>query len=323
MALRRPLPADVGGSVCFSHSQLVYFVRVAEEGQISRAAQTLYIAQPALSQAIGRLERQLGLELLERHARGVRLTEAGEIFLPKAKAAVAAGQEAAVTARSLARRRNGAVEIGFLSSPPPLTAPHVLERFSAEHRDVEVFFRELPFPTAPAADWLADVDVALCHSPVCGAGVESQPLWSEPRAVLLLETHPLAARPALRVWDVLDEPFYGYDEAVDPLWASFWTLDDHRGGPPDLLTSDRPANAMELVAALMSGRAVTTFPYSLAQTIAGIVPRLAARPLRDAAPAWCSLVWRDPPGNSLTLALVEAAAGVAEEPGTGLAARAV
>ncbi len=295
-----------GLPVTFSHSQLVYFVRVAEEGQISRAARALYIAQPGLSQSIGRLERQLGLELLRRHPRGVSLTEAGEVFLPKARAAVAAGRDAAMAARSLARGHGGTIRIGFLSSPPPLSAPQVLERFAVAHPDVEVSFCELPFPTLPAADWLADVDVAICHGPVGTEGVESRFLWSEPRAALLLKTHPLAGRAELLESDVVAERFYGYHPGVDPRWASFWTLDDHRGGPPER-TGDAPAKAMELVAALTSGRGISTGPYSVARTITEIVPQLAAVPLRDAAPARCELIWRSPPQNPLTLGLVEAA----------------
>jgi DNA-binding transcriptional LysR family regulator len=296
----QPLP------VSFSHSQLVYFVRVAEEGQISRAARTLHIAQPALSQAIGRLERQLGLELLRRHPRGVSLTDSGEVFLSKARAAVAAGQDAAAAARSLARGDKGTVQIGFLTSPPPLSAPQLLEQFAAAHPDVEVSFRELPFPTLPASEWLAEVDVAICHAPVRADGVECRTLWNEALAALLLRSHPLAARSHLLVKDVVGERFYGYHPDVDPRWASFWTLDDHRGGPPEL-TGDAPANAMELVAALTSGRGISTGPYSIARTVTEIVPQLVAVPIRDATPASCELIWRTPPQNPLTSAFVEAA----------------
>ncbi len=301
MTLARP--TSVFG---FSHSQLMYFVRVAEEGQITRAASALYIAQPALSQAIGRLERQLGFALLERHPRGVSLTPAGAAFLPKAKAVVAAGEEAALAARALARGHLETLEIGFLSSPPQLTAPNVLERFAAANHNVRVSFRELPFPTAPAAEWLADVDLAVCHSPISGPGIQSLPLWSEPRAVLMRDTHPLAAREELSVDDVLDARFYGFHPSVDPGWASYWTLDDHRGGPPQR-TGDTPSNALELVAALTTGRGISLCPHSVARTIAGIVPELAVRPLADAVPTSCALVWRTPPKSVLTLALVEAA----------------
>src|SRR5689334_3607587 len=63
-------------------SQLHYFVVIAEEGQVTRAARRLNVAQPALSQAVSQLERQLGFTLFERHARGVTLTTAAREFLP-------------------------------------------------------------------------------------------------------------------------------------------------------------------------------------------------------------------------------------------------
>jgi len=69
----------------FTPSRLRYFVTVAEEGQITLAAEKLHVAQPALSKAIARLESDLGVKLLKRHARGVTLTAAGEAFLPKAQ----------------------------------------------------------------------------------------------------------------------------------------------------------------------------------------------------------------------------------------------
>src|SRR5437588_12765470 len=91
---------------------LRYFVTVGEEGQLTRAANRLHVAQPALSQAIAQLESQFGVELLERHARGVSLTPAGEAFFVKARVALAAVADADLAARSHSRAGNSRAEWG-------------------------------------------------------------------------------------------------------------------------------------------------------------------------------------------------------------------
>src|SRR3954464_11784727 len=96
----------------FRRGHLSYFVAIAEEGQITRAAARLHVAQPALSQAMAQLEGELGVTLLQRHSRGVTLTPAGEAFLVKARAAVAANEDAELTAEWLARAERGTVEFG-------------------------------------------------------------------------------------------------------------------------------------------------------------------------------------------------------------------
>ena len=293
----------------FSSAQLAYFVEVAEAGQISRAARTLYIAQPALSQAISRLERTVGVELLVRHSRGVSLTPAGAVFFEKAKSVVRAESDAAATVAALARADRAMLEVGFLGSPPPLTAPGILDAFSSAHPRVDVAFRELRFPTSGAAEWLADVDVALCYSPPSNPDVESLVLWEEPRSVLLRDSHRLASSGELAVADVLDEPFCRCHPTVDEGWAGFWNLDDHRGGPPRVVTSTQPTNALELVCALLAGEAISAVPSAVAQTIASVAPGLVALTLRDAEPAVCCALWRSPARNALTSAFVEAAAG--------------
>lgn len=303
--VRAPAPlSPLGG---FSHSQLLYFVRVAEVGQISSAARSLYVAQPALSQSIARLERRLGLELLERHPRGVELTPAGRIFFAKAKAALQASAEAALAAQALASCHRGSLQIGFLSAPPPLLAPQFMDAFSSAYPEVDVCFRELPYPTAPLADWIFDVDLAICHSPVAQDGVETEPLWSETCVVLMNSSHELARRTELRVSEVIDQRFCGFHPDVDPAWARQWTLDEARGGAPELLTRDTPANALELVAAIASGEGICVIPGKVARTIAAVVPQLVARPLRDAPQSVCTVVWRLPPENPLTAAFVASA----------------
>ncbi|HTA37201.1 MAG TPA: LysR family transcriptional regulator [Solirubrobacteraceae bacterium] len=291
----------------FRSGQLRYFVTVAETGQITRAAKQLHIAQPALSQALAQLEAQLGVKLLDRHARGVTLTSAGEAFLTKARAVLRAEADAAATARSLARITDGAIELGFLGTPPMVAAPTLFDEFNRVYPQVEVSFRELQFPTSSTAGWLADVDVALCVSAPAHEQIATHTLWHEPRAVLVGAEHRLAGAETLSVADVLDEPFYGHHESVDPTWAGFWTLDDHRGGPPKRLTADRPANSLELIATLSSRRALRAFAISTASTIASLLGGFVAIPLRDASPAVCALAWREGDSSPLVQTLVETA----------------
>ena len=305
----------------FGNRQLAYFVTVAEMGQISRAAKALFIAQPALSQSIMRLERQLGVELLTRHPRGVALTAAGEIFFDKAKAALEAEADAAATAQLLGRLRSRVIEVGFLGAPPALIVPDVLDAFGAAQPDVHVAFRELPFPAPSTSAWLAGADVAICHRPPWHAQLEAETLWEEPRALLLPVSHRLATRRALAVADVINERFPSCHPSVDPEWMSFWSLDDHRGGPPANVSPDAPANSMELVAALTAGSAISALPLTVAQTIAAVAPRLVAVPLRDAVSAVCTLVWQLPSRNPLANAFVEAArSAVSERTPAGVAA---
>ena len=175
--------------------QLRYFVTVAEEGQITRAAKKLYIAQPALSQAIAQLESELGLQLLERHAKGVRLTAAGEAFLEKARAVVETEREVSLTAESLARAARGVLEVGFIGPPPPLVAHELFTAFADAHPDCEVSFRELPFPRGDTRALARDrrrraVPAARART----TGIGAFPVRVEPRALMVSAEHPLCAR---------------------------------------------------------------------------------------------------------------------------------
>jgi len=289
--------------------QIQYFVAVAEEEQITRAARKLHLAQPALSQAIAQLESQLGVALLERHAHGVTLTAAGEAFLVKAQTALSAFEAAERAAQAFAPSINGAIEFGFLGIAPGLDSPRPLEVFSREHPDIEIRFRELPFPFPPTAAWLASVDVAVCHTPPLDRAVWSHRLRSEPRVVLAPSRHPLAERHELSVAEVLDETFVGLHPSIEPAWAGFWSLDDHRGGPPERVTPDRAANPQEVLAALAIRCAITTVPASVTQVLANVTSAVAPIPLRDADPATIMLVGHEDCRNPRVAALRAFATG--------------
>lgn len=288
----------------FRRGHLLYFVTVAEEGQITRAARRLELAQPALSRAIGQLESDLGFKLLERHARGVTLTPAGEAFLTKARKAVSAWSDALAAARSIARISSGTIEFGFVGVPPGLDSPALLEAFGQSYPEIDVRYRELPFPSAHTSSWLSDVDVAVCHRPPADSGVWAHVLRSEPRVVLAPRRHPLSDLPALSVEDVLEETFVGFHPSVAPAWAGFWSLDDHRAGPPQRVTADRAANPHEVLAALAVRQAITTVPATVANLIPDLLTGVAAIPLRDAAPATLMLVGHEDRTNPLVKTLL-------------------
>ncbi|MEA2315486.1 MAG: hypothetical protein QOI03_2178 [Solirubrobacteraceae bacterium] len=287
--------------------QLVYFVEVAEEGQITRAARNLHVAQPALSHAISHLETQLGVDLLIRHPRGVSVTAAGEKFLTKARLALAAVAEAELTVRSLTGSEQDMIELGFVGSPPMLDAPKLFAALGYLHPELEVAFRELPFPASSTADWLGQVDIALCFSPTEDRDVQVLPLRNEQRVLVAAQSHALARRRKLTVTEVLDETFPGSHPSVDPVWAGLWQLDDHRGGRAPNLTSDHALNPHEMTAIVASGRAVTVTAASSATNIVRSLDSVVAIPLADADPVTLSLVWHKDRPNPRVAAVAEVA----------------
>ncbi len=294
----------------FRRGQLRYFVAVADEGQMTRAAHKLHIAQPALSQAIAQLESELGLGLLERHARGVTLTPAGEAFLPKARAALAAETDAAATAQSLARAVRSAITVGHIGPPPTINAPELFEAFAEARPGAEISFRELPFPRGSTASWLEDVDIAFCHPPAADPDVRIQALRTEPRAIVAPRSHALAQHSELTVAEVLDETFIGYHPAVQPIWAGFHSLDDHRGTPAPRITADRALTPSQMLTLIAARQAIIAIPASDAAIVLKVLRGVVAIPVRDAHPAVLSLIWRKSNHNPLVQALAALAAGI-------------
>jgi DNA-binding transcriptional LysR family regulator len=117
---------------------LRYFVAIAEERSFTRAAERLWVAQPGLSTQIRRLEGELGVQLFERHTRGVDLTEAGERFLERARVALAAAEAARSTGRDLEDGVVGSVRVGIASGARWRPASDLLGRFSRERPGVEL-----------------------------------------------------------------------------------------------------------------------------------------------------------------------------------------
>jgi DNA-binding transcriptional LysR family regulator len=291
-------------------------VTVVQEGQMTRAARQLQLAQPALSQAIARLEAQVGVRLLDRGPRGVSLTPAGAAFLEKARATLAAVDEVSATARSWAREQQGRLHAGFMAMTPPMMAGDLVARFMAEHPEVTIEWRQLGYPTLDARNWLGDSDAALIWFAPSAPGLVSQPIRTSPLVVAMAETHPLADRAALSVADVLDDTFPGIVDSCDHEWLGYWGLDSYRGGPARR-TDDHAMNPEEVASIVASGRAITTVPEIVAVPFAHLGIR--AIPLVDAAPAVLMLVWPEGAATPLVAALAELARQMSEPNPAGAA----
>lgn len=164
--------------------QLRYFVTVAEELHFGRAAERLNIVQPAVSQQVARLERELGLQLLDRSSRHVRLTGDGERMLREARAVLAAADQASEVAADLAAGRDGLFRIG--------TAPGLRDRLErglgtlrARTPNLEVQISSATTAECLTALRSGELDAAFVRGEVAAADLQVVELWRDPLSVLL------------------------------------------------------------------------------------------------------------------------------------------
>jgi DNA-binding transcriptional LysR family regulator len=191
---------------------LRYFVTVAHEGHITRAAEKLNMQQPPLSQQIRALEREIEAALFVRHPRGVVLTDAGRCFLADAEAILAQVERAKLRARRTARGETGRIAIGFTTSAPfhPLVARAIRE-FRSRRPDVSFVLEESGSGELMNALREERLDIAFIRAGLVDPqGIDVHALLHEDTAVAFPARHPLARRGNLGLKDLADETFILY-----------------------------------------------------------------------------------------------------------------
>jgi DNA-binding transcriptional LysR family regulator len=269
---------------------LRYFVAVAEDLHFTRAAERLYVSQPALSKQIRVLERQLGAPLFDRDRRGVRLTPAGEALLPHARRALAEWDQGRAAAERAMSRQRATLVAGMSTSPGRGgLLPAIRSRFTAIHPEATVQLRQVSWddPTAGLASGRADVAFVWLPLPE-----PARYTWivvaREQRLVAMPEAHPLASRDEIDFADLLDEPFLALPPSAGPL-RDYWLAADARGGRPPRVGAEI-ASTDETYEALVDGRGVCLLAAGNAPliTLGGIV----TRPVRGLSPSRLALAWR-------------------------------
>ncbi len=259
---------------------LRYFIAVAEEGHVTRAAEKLGMQQPPLSQQIQALERELAVILFRRKPRGVELTDAGHALLTDARAILAHVDHAFAATRRTARGEQGRIAIGFTSSAPfhPFV-PLVIRAFREAYPLVALTLDE-----SGTTELIQDlrnerVDAAFIRTPVADPmGIAINPLLEEAMLVALPATHALAADATeLPLAALAAETFIVYRRPSGPgLYDAIFGA-CHAAGFSPIVGQEAPriVSTLNLVAA---GLGIAIVPASLARMqMDGVI----YRPLRS------------------------------------------
>lgn len=160
--------------------QLKYFVRIVEAGSVSRASQSLHVAQPALSAQINRLEEELGVKLLDRSVRGVTPTEAGAAVFRQAQLILKQVEATQLVAAQADSGPAGPVAIGLPWTVASVLGLALLKEVSATLKSVRLEITE--GPSSVLAQLLAQgkLDVAVTFDNTTDGGLRMQPVVSEP-----------------------------------------------------------------------------------------------------------------------------------------------
>lgn len=185
---------------------LRYFVTVAEERHFGRAAARLHIAQPPLSQQIQKLERQLGVDLIDRSRRPIELTDAGTALFQEARLALTHGRRAFAAARRAAAGQLGHLHIGALQAAVDGVLPYVMRSHRRHYPDVKLELSELS--TAEQVSQLLEhqLDVGFLRGPVDEPSLTIKTLVDDPLAAVVWEGHALAEHDRVAPALLADQP---------------------------------------------------------------------------------------------------------------------
>lgn len=189
--------------------QLRYVLAVADTHSFTRAAERCLVVQSALSHQIARLERELGARLFERTSRRVRLTPAGEAFLPQAAQCLAAAERAAADVAAAIGQVRGTLSIGLIPTVAAVDVPQRLREFRDRHPQVRLQLRVGASEELLEQVREGDLDLAFLGLPTTTtpSGVRSWELARDTLVAILAPDHPLASEPTVTLRRLSTEVF--------------------------------------------------------------------------------------------------------------------
>jgi LysR family transcriptional regulator, benzoate and cis,cis-muconate-responsive activator of ben and cat genes len=201
---------------------LRYFVRVAENENVSRASLELHVSQPALSRQIRDLEGELGVLLLERTAKSVSLTRVGQVFLKEARAVLERADDAIRRARAVS---GGELQVGYSPTATARLLPLILRRYQRMMPKIRVRLHDSSNDESLAGLRHGQLHLAFVFlSPpkvYSLTRLRSEKLIEEGIRLAVPPNHPFARRNTVSLFEATEEPFIGYSRAEFPSYHLF------------------------------------------------------------------------------------------------------
>ena len=258
------------------------FTAVAEHRNFGRAAAALHLTQPSLSRQIRRLEQDVGARLLDRTPQGSRLTEAGEVFLPRAKSLLRSAGQAVAATRAAAQPSR--ITVGYVTG---LIVTPAVREMRHRHPDADVRAVHVDYNDSRAALLDHRVDAVVTRLPFPTDRLDVTVLYDQPRVVVVPLDHRLAGKDSVTLDDIADEPLPRL-RGSDPEWSAYWRLEPRPGGrrAPDGPVIDALEDKFEVIAA---GEAVAIAVDTHGH---GLRPDITTIPLEGVEPSHVVLATR-------------------------------
>jgi LysR family transcriptional regulator, hydrogen peroxide-inducible genes activator len=247
-------------------NQLRYFVAVAELSSFTKAAVRCRVSQPSLSQQIQKLEKELGLQLLDRFGRRIKLTEAGEAFYQRAIVALDAIDDARTSVQADQVWQTGTISIGAIHTIAPYLLPAVVRRIMKRFPKAQVVVKERLTEELVSDCLGGELDIAIVALPIAEQRMRTEGLFSERLVAVVPSNSELAKRKQLALRDVTSQPFVLLDDMHCLGEQTLQVCNDRNCTP---VVSCRAAQLLTIQELVALGQGVS------------LVPEMAARGDRD------------------------------------------
>jgi DNA-binding transcriptional LysR family regulator len=288
---------------------LRYFVAVADEQNVSRAALKLHVSQPGLSRQIRDLEDEIGFQLFQRGAKSLRLTDAGRAFRDQARAVLQHADDAVKAARAVAQGAPAEIQVGYAPSLTVQILPQALRVFQAGFPKIRVALNDLTTEEMLAQLRSEKLHVALMVRPPPRMlrGLSFKEIARYPIRVALAPKHPLAKAKSLSLAQVAAQPLLAYSRKEYPEYHQLLAKTFHSIRPKPVIVEEHD-DVTGIIFAVESGRGLALLPSVLSCMVGA---RLKLVPLRGAAPeVIIGAVWKGKTAPPLARQFIASAAGI-------------